>query len=322
MIIVTGGAGFIGSCFVKKLNEEGINNIVIVDHLGNSEKWKNLVNKKYFDYIDKHVFIELLEAGRLDELSIEAIFHFGACSVTTEKDADYVMDNNFQYSKILAMYSTEHNIRFIYASSAATYGYGENGYSDKSISNLIPLNVYGYSKQVFDEWVEKNNLFKKFVGLKFFNVFGPNEYHKGNMASMVFKSYNQIKNTGKVKLFKSNSKDYKDGEQMRDFVYVKDCVEVMWWLLENRDANGLFNVGTGKARTWNDLMQATFAAMNLPVQIEYIDMPPGLEEQYQYFTEAQMEKLPAAGCPVTFRPLEDAVRDYVTGHLQQPDPYL
>jgi len=316
MIIVTGGAGFIGSCFVKKLNEEGINNIVIVDHLGNSEKWKNLVNKKYFDYIDKHVFIELLEAGRLDELSIEAIFHFGACSVTTEKDADYVMDNNFQYSKILAMYSTEHNIRFIYASSAATYGYGENGYSDKSISNLIPLNVYGYSKQVFDEWVEKNNLFKKFVGLKFFNVFGPNEYHKGNMASMVFKSYNQIKNTGKVKLFKSNSKDYKDGEQMRDFVYVKDVIDIIWEMYQNR-ITGLYNLGTGKARSWNDLAKAVFAAMELEPKIEYIDMPDELKEQYQNFTEADMKKLKKTKLNIKFNTLEDNVRDYVSNHLQK-----
>ena len=220
MIIVTGGAGFIGSCFVKKLNAQGICDIIIVDHLGNSEKWKNLVNKKYFDYIDKHDFIELLEAGRLDELPIEAIFHFGACSVTTETDADYMMDNNFQYSKALAMYSTEHNIRFIYASSAATYGSGENGYSDSKVQNFIPLNVYGYSKQAFDEWVEKNDLFKKFVGLKFFNVFGPNEYHKGSMASMVYKSYNQIKNTGKVKLFKSNSRILKTAVKCV-FVYIK-----------------------------------------------------------------------------------------------------
>ena len=187
---------------------------------------------------------------------------------------------------------------------------------------LKPINMYGYSKQVFDLWIRKRGLEKTVAGLKFFNVFGPNEYHKGDMRSVVHKAYGQIKSTGCVRLFKSNRPAYPDGGQLRDFVYVKDCVEVMWWLLENRDANGLFNVGTGKARTWNDLMQATFAAMNLPVQIEYIDMPPGLEEQYQYFTEAQMEKLPAAGCPVTFRPLEDAVRDYVTGHLQQPDPYL
>ncbi|HPI18859.1 MAG TPA: ADP-glyceromanno-heptose 6-epimerase [Candidatus Kapabacteria bacterium] len=316
MIIVTGGAGFIGSCFVKKLNDEGIKDIIIVDHLGNSEKWKNLVNKKYFDYIDKHVFIELLESGRLDELSIEAIFHFGACSVTTEKDADYMMDNNFQYSKILAMYSTEHNIKFIYASSAATYGAGENGYSDSVVQNFIPLNVYGYSKQAFDEWVEKNNLFKKFVGLKFFNVFGPNEYHKGSMASMVYKSYNQIKNEGKVKLFKSNSKDYKDGEQMRDFVYVKDVIDIIWEMYQ-KEITGLYNLGTGKARSWNDLAKAVFAAMELEPKIEYVDMPDELKEQYQNFTEADMKKLKKTKLNIKFNTLEDNVRDYVSNHLQK-----
>ncbi len=316
MIIVTGGAGFIGSCFVKKLNDEGIKDIVIVDHLGNSEKWKNLVNRKYFDYIDKHVFIELLEAERLDDLPIEAIFHFGACSVTTETDADYMMDNNFQYSKTLAMYSTEHNIRFIYASSAATYGSGENGYSDSVVQNYIPLNVYGYSKQVFDEWAEKNDLFKQFIGLKFFNVFGPNEYHKGNMASMVFKSYNQIKNTGKVKLFKSNSPDFKDGEQMRDFVYVKDVIDIIWELYQKKIC-GLFNLGTGKARSWNDLVKAVFTAMELEPKIEYVDMPEELKEQYQNFTEADMKKLTKTKLNIKFNTLEDNIRDYVTNHLQK-----
>ncbi len=316
MIIVTGGAGFIGSCFVKKLNDEGINDIIIVDHLGKSDKWKNLVNKKYFDYIDKSVIIELLKQGSLDELQIETIFHFGACSVTTETDADYMIDNNYHYSKTLAIFCAENNIRFIYASSAATYGYGENGYSDNSINNLTPLNVYGYSKQAFDEWAKRNDLFKQIVGLKFFNVFGPNEYHKGNMASMVYKSYNQIKNTGKVKLFKSNSPDFKDGEQMRDFVYVKDVIDIIWELYQKRIC-GLYNLGTGKARSWNDLAKAVFTAMELEPKIEYIDMPEELKEQYQNFTEADMKKLKKTKLNIKFNTLEDNVRDYVTNHLQK-----
>jgi len=323
MIVVTGGAGFIGSAFVWKLNRQDIENIVIVDRLGSSDKWKNLVNLRYIEYIHKDDFLQMIYADQVP-FTVRAVIHMGACSSTTERDADYLWRNNYLYSCRLADWCVRNGVRFIYASSAATYGDGSRGFSDADdiMPTLKPINMYGYSKQVFDLWIRKRGLEKTVAGLKFFNVFGPNEYHKGDMRSVVHKAYGQIKSTGCVRLFKSNRPAYPDGGQLRDFVYVKDCVEVMWWLLENRDANGLFNVGTGKARTWNDLMQATFAAMNLPVQIEYIDMPPGLEEQYQYFTEAQMEKLPAAGCPVTFRPLEDAVRDYVTGHLQQPDPYL
>ena len=323
MIVVTGGAGFIGSAFVWKLNRQGIEDIVIVDRLGASDKWKNLVNLRYIEYIHKDDFLQMIYADQVP-FTTRAVIHMGACSSTTERDADYLWRNNYLYSCRLADWCVRNGIRFIYASSAATYGDGSRGFSDDDtvIPTLKPINMYGYSKQVFDLWVRKRGLDKNVAGLKFFNVFGPNEYHKGDMRSVVHKAFGQIRESGKVRLFKSNRPAYPDGGQLRDFVYIKDCVEVLWWLLENPDVGGIFNVGTGRARTWNDLMRATFAAMNLPERIEYIDMPPGLEEQYQYFTEAKMDKLQATGCPVVFRSLEDAVRDYVTGHLLENDPYL
>lgn len=316
MIIVTGGAGFIGSCLVKKLNENGIKDIIIVDRLGNSEKWKNLVGKKYFDYIEKSKFLSMLSGDALGSLPVEAIFHFGACSDTTEIDASYVMDNNYYYSKMIALFAIENNIRFIYASSAATYGDGQKGYSDSKVQKLVPLNIYGYSKQAFDEWVEKNGLFNQFIGLKFFNIFGPNEYHKGKMASMVFKSFKQIKESGKVKLFKSNSSEYRDGEQKRDFLYVKDAIEVVWDLYRNR-FHGLFNLGSGKARSWNDLANSVFAALDLEPNIEYVDIPQELIEQYQNFTEADMSKLKETKLSFKFNSLENNVKDYVSNHLEK-----
>jgi ADP-L-glycero-D-manno-heptose 6-epimerase len=248
----------------------------------------------------------------------------GACSSTTERDADYLWNNNYLYTKTLAEWSVKRGIRFIYASSAATYGDGTQGFSDdhSKISQLRPINMYGYSKQIFDLLVLRTSLDKKIAGIKFFNVFGPNEYHKGDMTSVIFKAFHQIRETGKVKLFKSYKKEYKDGGQLRDFVYVKDCVNAMWWLFNNPKANGIFNLGTGNARTWNDLIKAVFSAMKKKTNIEYIEMPQSLRNQYQYFTEAQMSKLKKAGCPVMFSSLEDSVRDYVVNHLQQADPYL
>jgi ADP-L-glycero-D-manno-heptose 6-epimerase len=248
----------------------------------------------------------------------------GACSSTTERDADYLWSNNYLYTSTLAEWTLKRGIRFIYASSAATYGDGTQGFSDDhgKISRLRPINMYGYSKQVFDLWVLRNSLEKKITGIKFFNVFGPNEYHKADMASVIFKAFHQIKETGKVKLFKSYKKEYKDGGQLRDFVYVKDCVKAMWWLFNNPKANGIFNLGTGNARTWNDLIKAVFAAMKKKKNIEYIEMPEALRNQYQYFTEAQMTKLKKAGCPIKFSSLEDSVRDYVVNYLQEDDPYL
>ncbi|MBN1364673.1 MAG: ADP-glyceromanno-heptose 6-epimerase [Syntrophaceae bacterium] len=323
MIIVTGGAGFIGSAFVWKLNQEGISDITIVDQLGTDDKWKNLLNLKYEDYIHKDDFFQMVCNDSV-RFEVSAIVHMGANSSTTERDADYLWENNFLYTKTLTEWALANDVRFIYASSAATYGNGSLGFSDDhgKVDKLKPINIYGYSKQVFDLWMLRNRLEDKIAGIKFFNVFGPNEYHKGDMTSVVFKAFHQIKETGKVKLFKSYRKEYKDGGQKRDFVYVKDCVNIMWWLFDNPEANGIFNLGTGKARTWNDLIKAVFAAMKKKTNIEYIDMPEALRNQYQYFTEAEMTKLKKAGCPLIFTSMEDAIRDYVVNYLQQEDQYL
>ena len=323
MLIVTGGAGFIGSAFVWKLNSEGIDNIIIVDRLGISDKWKNLVNRRFVDYFHKDAFLEMVCDDKVS-FNVRGIVHMGACSSTTERDADYLMENNYRYSRRLAEWAMKKGIRFIYASSAATYGDGVNGFSDDDgvTLSLRPINMYGYSKQVFDFWVLRNRLYHKFAGIKFFNVFGPNEYHKGDMKSVVYKAYHQINETGKVRLFKSYRPEYKNGGQMRDFVYIKDCVEAIWWLLENREANGIFNLGTGRARTWNDLVNEVFSAMDRDPQINYIEMPESIRDQYQYFTEAKMDKLCAAGCSLSFRSLEDTVDDYVVNYLKKSDGYL
>lgn len=323
MIIVTGGAGFIGSAFVWKLNREGIEDIIIVDRLGSTDKWKNLVNLRYADYLHRDAFLKMATEDAVP-FKADALIHMGACSSTTERDADFLWTNNFSYTRTMSAWAMKQSIRFIYASSAATYGNGSQGFSDDhaKIPGLKPINMYGYSKQVFDVWSLKHKQENKMAGIKFFNVFGPNEYHKGDMTSVIFKAFHQIRQTGKVRLFKSYLPEYGDGGQMRDFVYVKDCVDAMWWLLQNPAANGIFNLGTGKARTWNDLIQAVFAAMNIKPDIEYIEMPEGLRNQYQYFTQAEMGKLKTAGCPVNFSPLEDSVRDYVVNYLQQADPHL
>jgi ADP-L-glycero-D-manno-heptose 6-epimerase len=323
MIIVTGGAGFIGSAFVWKLNQEGIDDILIVDRLGKTDKWKNLVNLRFVNYMHKDDFLELIYNDTVN-FEVEAIIHMGACSSTTERNADYLWKNNNVYTGYLAEWAIERSIRFIYASSAATYGDGSLGFSDDhdKIKALKPINMYGYSKQVFDLRVLRHSWEDKIAGIKFFNVFGPNEYHKEDMTSMIFKAFNQINETGEVKLFKSYLPKYPDGGQLRDFVYVKDCIDVMWWLFKNPDVNGIFNLGTGKARTWNDLINAVFSAMKKTTNIEYIEMPEALRNQYQYFTEAKMDKLKAAGCPVKFSSLEDSVRDYVVSYLQKSDPYL
>ncbi len=323
MIVVTGGAGFIGSVFVAKLNDEGIDDIVVVDELETTEKWRNLVKRRYDDYLDKDVFLAMV-ADDCVPFPVEAVVHMGACSSTTERDAGYLMENNFHYTCRLAEWAKKHGVRFIYASSAATYGDGSRGFSDddEMTRALSPINMYGYSKQLFDLWLLRRGLEKSAAGIKFFNVFGPNEYHKADMTSVIFKAFHQIRATGTVRLFKSYKLQYRDGGQMRDFVSVKDCVEVLWWLLNNREVNGIFNLGTGQARTWNDLIRAVFAALGLLPKIEYIEMPEEIRQQYQYFTEARMDKLAAAGCPVAFRPLEESVADYVKNHLLHADPYL
>lgn len=315
MIIVTGGAGFIGSAIVWRLNTLGENNILIIDELGHSEKWKNLVNLSFNDFINKHKFLEKINNG--SDFKCKAIIHMGANSSTTETDADHLLNNNYEYTKALAEYSLKNNVRFIYASSAATYGDGSLGFNDDNdlAFKLEPLNMYGYSKNIFDIWANKKGLLNKMAGIKYFNVYGPNEYHKGDMRSVVHKAFEQIRDSGKVKLFKSLHPDYKDGEQKRDFVYVKDAVDMTLFFLENKDANGLFNVGSGEARTWNDLTAAIFNAMDMPAKIEYVDLPPHLAEKYQYFTEADLSKIKKAGYTNSISSLENGVTDYVKNYL-------
>jgi ADP-L-glycero-D-manno-heptose 6-epimerase len=321
LIIVTGGAGFIGSNIVKALNEAGETNILIVDRLGRTDKWKNLIGLSFLDYEHKDDFLVKLEKGLFDS-GIWAVFHLGACSSTTERDADYLMENNYGFSRRLATrFAPKKGVRFVYASSAATYGDGANGYSDEdaNMTGLRPLNMYGYSKQIFDLWALKTGFVKRAVGLKYFNVFGPNEYHKADMRSVAIRAYYQVKRDGKVRLFKSYRPDFKDGEQCRDFIYVKDAVNMTLYFLENPDVFGIFNAGTGAPRTFKDLAAAVFAAMDLEPVIEYIDMPEGLEKRYQYFTCAETAKMRNIGYERAFTSLEDSVRDYVLNYLEQ-DP--
>jgi ADP-L-glycero-D-manno-heptose 6-epimerase len=319
-IVVTGAAGFIGRNVVAELNARGYDNLLLVDQLGHDEKWRNLVGLDYEDLIDPDEFLTSVEKGKIAEL--EAVIHLGACSSTTERDADFLLQNNFHYTRTLCDFCLRENSRFIYASSAATYGDGSHGYSDDvaELPRLRPLNMYGYSKHIFDQWGRKHKLFDRIVGLKYFNVFGPYEDHKGDMRSMVAKSYEQIKKTGKVELFKSYRPDYADGEQKRDFIYVKDAVGMTLHFLARRDAGGLFNCGTGQARSWKDLAMATFAAMKVPPQIEFIEMPTVLQGKYQYFTQAPMEKMRKAGYAEPFTSLGDGVADYVTSYLQTRAP--
>lgn len=315
MYVVTGGAGFIGSAFVAYLNERGIHNIVVVDELGSSARWKNLRGKHFADYFHKDEFLALL-SGK-PPFGITAIIHLGACSSTTEQDCDFLMRNNYRYSVTLAEFCRSNNVRFIYASSAATYGDGAKGYSDRiQISELQPLNPYGFSKHLFDQYLQEHGPSSFAVGLKFFNVFGPNEYHKGGMVSVALRAWEQARRGEPVKLFKSYRPEYPDGEQKRDFIYVKDCCEVMWWFLQNPSQSGLFNLGTGTARSWNDLARAVCSALNRPANIQYVEMPTALREQYQYFTCAEMQKLTAAGCSYQFRSLEASVADYVQNYLE------
>ncbi len=315
MIVVTGGAGFIGSAIVWELNRHSEKEILIVDELGTDEKWKNLVGLQFEDFVNKHKFIDNINKGAF--INVDAIIHLGANSSTTENDADLLFNNNYLYTKTLAEFCLKNNIRFIYASSAATYGDGSLGFNDdeSKCNTLRPLNMYGYSKSLFDIWTVKHDVFKKIVGLKYFNVYGPNEYHKGDMRSVVHKAFEQVRDTGKVKLFKSRNPKYKDGEQMRDFIYVKDAVNMTLHFLDNKNINGLFNIGSGKARTWNDLVTALFNAMEKPVNIEYIDLPDQLADKYQYFTEANLSKLRSTGYKKEITSLENGINDYVKNYL-------
>ncbi len=322
MIIVTGGAGFIGSAIVAELNARGTSDILIVDELGKDEKWKNLRKSRYADYMEKDVFLDAVQAEVL-QVEVEAIIHMGACSSTTETDASYLVGNNFEYTQALAEWAVKEDIRFIYASSAATYGDGSKGFRDdeETLDKLVPLNMYGYSKHMFDLWAKSHGLFDRIVGLKFFNVYGPNEYHKADMRSFVNKAFHQIREKGRVGLFKSYISQYPDGGQKRDFIYIKDAVAMTLFFLDNEDANGLYNIGTGEARTWNELAAAVFAAMGREKAIDYIEMPDALRQKYQYFTQADMRKLHAAGCKVPLTRMEAAVKDYVTNYLLK-DEYL
>lgn len=315
MFIVTGAAGLIGSSVIWGLNRRGVGDILAVDHLGCSEKWRNLRALEYADYMEKEDFRDLLADGGLDNVKIDGIFHLGACSATTEKDATYLIHNNFEATKELALFAVNHNIPLIYASSCATYGDGSQGYKDdeSSIEKLRPLNMYGYSKQMFDLWARRNGLLDKICGCKFSNIYGPNEHHKAEMRSVVLRAYEQISTEGKMRLFRSYKPEYADGEQKRDFLYVKDAVEMLMFLFDKK-ATGLYNIGSGKAETWNSMIKAAFKALNKPENIEYIDMPESLRPKYQYYTCADMSKLHKLGWNKEPMSLEEAIYDYYVNY--------
>jgi len=314
-VVVTGGAGFIGRNVVAALNERGLDDVIVVDHLGTSEKWRNLVGLRYEDFIDKGDFLRQVQEGKWT--SLDALIHMGACSATTEKDAGYLAENNYRYTRVLCESCLRDGVRFITASSAATYGDGDKGYSDADTvtPTLVPLNMYGYSKQMFDLWALRHGLYERIVGLKFFNVYGPYEDHKGDMRSVVHKAFGQIRETGEVKLFRSHRDDYEDGRQVRDFISVKDAVDVVLHFLDRRETAGLYNCGTGQARSWIDLVTAVFQALELKPNIRFIDMPAELRAKYQYFTRADVAKLRDAGYASPFRTLEEGVREYVQDYL-------
>ena len=317
MIVVTGAAGFIGSCLVKTLNDKGFQDLVLVDDFSNEEKNKNLTNKSFERKIHRNDFINWLQTTQEE---INFVLHIGAKTDTTLFDVKVFDELNLNYTKSIWKICSEKKIPMIYASSAATYGNGEFGYDDdeSKINQLQPLNPYGQSKQDFDVWALQQKLTPPFwAGLKFFNVYGPNEYHKGRMASVIFHSFYQIKKEGFVKLFKSHKPEYKDGEQLRDFIYVKDVCSVILFLMNKTAKNGIYNLGTGKARTFNDLENALFAALNLKSKIEYVDTPIDIRDKYQYFTEANMQKLMAQGYQQAFASIEAGVKDYVQHYLNE-----
>lgn len=317
MIIITGAAGFIGSCLVAKLNEEGMYNLGLVDDFASEKKKRNYENKRFLNIIGRNEFLEWFD---LQHDSIDFIFHLGARTDTTEFNKKIFDDLNINYSKGIWNRCVKYRIPLIYASSAATYGAGELGYDDDHdiIPQLKPLNPYGISKNEFDKWVLQQTETPPFwCGLKFFNVYGPNEYHKSRMASVIFHGYNQIKETGKVKLFKSHRLDFEDGKQLRDFIYVKDVTEVMYFFYQHQQDSGIYNLGTGTARTFLDLANSTFSAMNLSPDITWIEIPEDIRDKYQYFTEANMNKLKSIGYGRAFYSLEDGIKDYVQQYLMQ-----
>jgi len=320
-VLVTGGAGFIGSALVWALNRRGCEDIVVCDILGTNEKWRNLTPLQFADYIEADALLARLQSGVLGKFDL--VLHMGACSSTTEKDATYLIRNNYEFTKDLAAWALANKARFVYASSAATYGDGSAGMEDgdADINPLRPLNMYGYSKHLFDLHARCGGFLNKIVGLKYFNVYGPNEDHKGDMRSLVHKSFAQVKHEGVIRLFKSYRKDYKDGEQKRDFLYVKDAVAMTLHLAANKKATGLFNIGSGEARTWIDLANSVFGALGKKPKIEFIEMPEAIRDKYQYFTQAGISRLRAAGYREKITSLESAVTDYVQNYLV-PDKRL
>lgn len=315
-LIITGAAGFIGRNVVAALNGRGVTNLILVDQLGTDDKWRNLRGLEFEDLLAPEKFIALAEAHRAPRP--DAVIHLGACSATTERDADFLLENNTHYTRRLCEWALGHDARFVYASSAATYGAGEQGYSDAEdrLSSLRPLNMYGQSKHLFDLWARRHGLLGRIAGLKYFNVFGPFEDHKGDMRSLVHKAHGQILARGWLELFESDRPDYAHGEQKRDFIYVRDAVDVTLHFVEHREVSGLFNCGTGQARTWLDLARALFTAMGRPPDIRFIPLPPELRGKYQYFTQADTAKLRGAGYSRPFLSLEAGVEDYVRTHLR------
>jgi ADP-L-glycero-D-manno-heptose 6-epimerase len=314
-ILVTGGAGFIGSALIWRLNQLGARNILVADILGTDEKWKNLVPLQFDDFISAEQLLEKL--SMLSDTGIKLCLHLGACSATTEQDASYLMENNYQYTQTLCEWALNAGIRFVYASSAATYGDGSAGMldGDTDLHQLRPLNGYAYSKHLFDLYAKHRGYLSKIVGLKYFNVFGPNESHKGEMRSLVNKAYSQVQDQGRIQLFKSYKPEFRDGEQKRDFLYVKDAVNMTLHLAQHPAANGLYNLGAGKARTWVELAAAVFTGLGKTPKVEFIEMPESIRDKYQYFTEANIDRLKATGYKGPSYTLETAVEDYIQNYL-------
>ncbi len=313
-IILTGGAGFIGSCVLRYLNDQGLSNIIVVDDMDTSEKWKNLVKKNYSDYIAKENLFSWLEGK---ESEIQAIIHLGACSDTTSVDANYMMENNYSYTVDLAEYALENDIRFIYASSAATYGDGSLGFSDDHdlLPDLEPLNIYGYSKHLFDLWAKNQGVLNQITGLKYFNVFGPNEYHKGRMSSAIVHFAKQLKESSEIKLFESSDKNnFADGDQVRDFIYIKDAARMTYSFLDV-PVGGIFNIGSGVPNTWNTMAKGVIKGLSTDGRIKYINMPEDLKGKYQNYTLADMSKLQQAGIEGAKWRFTDAVIDYAKNYL-------
>ncbi|HXF10224.1 MAG TPA: ADP-glyceromanno-heptose 6-epimerase [Desulfuromonadaceae bacterium] len=320
-VLVTGGAGFIGSALVWALNRRGCDDIVVCDLLGTNEKWRNLTPLRFTDYVEAEALLPRLQSGALGKFDL--VLHMGACSATTEKDASYLIRNNYEFTKDLGVWALAKKTRFVYASSAATYGDGSAGMEDgeANLEPLRPLNMYGYSKHLFDVHARRGKFLNKIVGLKYFNVYGPNEDHKGDMRSLVHKSFAQIEEANVIGLFKSYRNDYRDGEQKRDFLYVKDAVAMTLHLAATPKAGGLYNIGSGAARTWIDLANAVFAALKRKPQIKFIEMPEAIRDKYQYFTQANIARLRSTGYKAKVTSLEDAVADYVRNYLV-PDKRL